>query len=148
MGCLHDGVPVGEEGSGRSQPEPELTEEALALPHPQIDFELSFEVGGEGLAVPEGAAEPDVLGALSQRGLNGPHLRFGETSRTAGAIALGESRESLLLESTEPVLDGPGGIPQHPADLGGGHTLGDEEETVEPMVVARFVRSSDLVLEG
>jgi hypothetical protein len=48
-----------------SQPEPELTEEALTLAYSQIYLELSFEVGGEGLAVPESAREPNILGSLS-----------------------------------------------------------------------------------
>jgi hypothetical protein len=48
-----------------SQSEAELTEEALTLAHSQIDLELSFEVGGEGLAIPESAGESNILGALS-----------------------------------------------------------------------------------
>jgi hypothetical protein len=65
VGRLKNGVAVREHRTRLSQSEAELTEEALTLAHSQIDLELSFEVGGEGLAIPESAGESNILGALS-----------------------------------------------------------------------------------
>jgi hypothetical protein len=65
VGCLKSGVAVREHRTRLPQSEAELTEEALTLAYSQIHLELTFEVGGEGLAIPEGAGEPNILGALS-----------------------------------------------------------------------------------
>ena len=45
-------------------------------------------------------------------------------------------------------MDGARGIPEHPADLGGGHSLGHQKESVEPMVVPGLIGTADLILEG
>ena len=148
VGRLKSWVAVGEHRTRLSQPEPELSEEALALAHPQIDLELAFEVGGESLAIPEGPRESNIFGSLSYDGRDGAHLGLREAARAARALALGESGESLLLEPSDPVLDGTRGIPEHSTDVGGGHALRHQKESVEAMVVPRLVGASDLILEG
>lgn len=62
MGRLKCGVAVREQRARLPQSEPELAEETLALAHPKVDLELALEVGGEGLAVPTGAGESDLIG--------------------------------------------------------------------------------------
>jgi hypothetical protein len=56
---------MGEQGPRLPEPKAELTEEPLALAHPEIDLELALEVSGEGLAVPEGSRETHILGTPS-----------------------------------------------------------------------------------
>lgn len=62
VGRLKCGVAVREQRARLPQSEPELAEETLALAHPKVDLELALEVGGEGLAVPTGAGESDLIG--------------------------------------------------------------------------------------
>jgi hypothetical protein len=143
---LNCGVGVGDHRSGLAEAEPELTEEALALTYPEVHLELLFEVGREGLSVPEGSRKTDVLWTASERRLHRVHLGFREAARAAGAIPLGKTREPLNLESSDPVFHGASGVPEHSADLGGRHPLGDEEKSVEPVVVPGLVGPSNLIL--
>jgi hypothetical protein len=148
VGRLKHRVAVGEHRTRLSQSEPKLPEEALALAHPQIDLELAFQVGGEGLAIPEGPRESYIFGSLSYDGRDGTHLELREAARSARALALGETRESFFLEPTNPVLNGTRGIPEHSTDVRGGHPLGHEEEPVKPVIVPGLIGPSNLVLEG
>ena len=65
MRLLEYRVAMGEQGPRLPEPKAELTEEPLALAHPEIDLELALEVSGEGLAVPEGSRETHILGTPS-----------------------------------------------------------------------------------
>jgi hypothetical protein len=76
------------------------------------------------------------------------HLSLGQTARTARAITFGEPGQPLLIEPPDPVLDGPRGITEHSADFGGGHSLSDEQEPVEAVVVPRLIGATNFILEG
>jgi hypothetical protein len=46
-----------------------------------------------------------------------------------------------------PVLHAPSRIAQQGGDLGTGHSLGNEEHAMESVVVARLVRTTNLILQ-
>jgi hypothetical protein len=48
----------------------------------------------------------------------------------------------------DPVLDGSGALPQKRGDIIGTHAGTGEEHTVKAVIVARFFRALDLVLNG
>jgi len=143
VGRLDHGVGVVEFGAWFPKPEPQLPEEALALTYPEIDLELLLEEGGEGLPVPEGSREADLVGSAAQGHLHRLHLGLGETAGTTGTVALGEAGKALLVEAVDPVLHHSRGVAEQPAHFRGGQSLSHEEKSVEAMVVARLIGAAD-----
>ena len=138
-------------GNGRSrlaQADPQLPEQALTLPHSQADAILPFDPGGQGFAVPQ-IAPPAPACAASAAGRHG---LAATVSRSVVAV----------VRHVRPQAVPPTPLPQIPAPhtprcavhplttryLWTGHTLGHQQHTVQPMVIAGFFGSPDFVLQS
>ena len=97
MRRLKDRIAGSEVRARLPQTEAKMAEEALALTDAQVDVELTVDIGGEGLAVPQGPGEADVLRGSSEDCLDRPHLGLRQPTRAPGAIPLSEPRLSLLV---------------------------------------------------
>ena len=111
LACLEHQVAVGVHGTRHSQSEPGLPVEALALANSKINVDQAFDAAGECLAIPKVSRESDVFGPLPYGGRNGAHLSLSELATSARALSLGQAGVSLLLEPSDPVLDGPEEFP-------------------------------------
>jgi hypothetical protein len=76
------------------------------------------------------------------------HLSLGETARATGAVSLSEAGETLFLEPADPVLYGARGVAEDSAHLRRGHSLSDQKEPVEPMIIPGLVGPTNLILKG
>jgi hypothetical protein len=54
----------------------------------------------------------------------------------------------VILETVDPILDGPGALSQKSRDIIRTHAGTGEEHTVEPVVIAGFFGPLDFVLDG
>ena len=145
---LGDGVTGGKVRARFAHPEAQLTEQTLALTDPEVNGEALFEERREGLAIPEVTGESDVLRTSSKCRLHGLQLSFREPVGASGVNSFGETRQALLVELADPVLNAPGGISEKATHLGGRHPLSHEEESVETIVVSGLVGAADLILQG
>jgi hypothetical protein len=145
---LEEGVTAGQVGAGLAPPEAQLTKQALALTDAEVDGVSALEEGGEGLAIPEIPREPYLLGPLTERRLDGLQLALREPTGTARVNPFRETGQPFLIKAVNPVLNAPCRIPEETAHFGSGHSLGDEQQSVEPMIIARFIGTADLILQS
>lgn len=142
------GVGLGDDGARFAEPEAPVPEEPLALAHAEREVEAALDVGGQRLAVPDGAGEARVGGGLPEHPLEMGPLGRREPRGPAGTVVLAEALEAVVLEAVHPVLHGAGRIAEDGGDLGARDTMGDHQQTVEPMVIARLGGAPDFVLEA
>ncbi|HEV2454981.1 MAG TPA: hypothetical protein VGY98_12005 [Verrucomicrobiae bacterium] len=62
-------------------------------------------------------------------------------------LTVGQAAEAASLESVHPVFHRAGSITQKAGCLGATHALGDQQNAVQPMVVARLIGAAYLVLQ-
>jgi hypothetical protein len=74
-----------------AEPEAQLPEKSLALPHPQINRVLSRNPGSQCLAVPKIDTKPNIAGRLPENGVDLAELVGVQTLRPPGSLALSQS---------------------------------------------------------
>ena len=75
------------------------------------------------------------------------HVQVVQAPRTAGALAVHEARQTLCFEAAHPVGHGARCIAQQLTRLTTAHALRDQQDAVQPMIVARLGGTSNLVLD-
>src|SRR5206468_9775474 len=75
-------------------------------------------------------------------------LLLTQPAGASGSFSLGQTTQSLLLETVNPVLDGTRCVPQKPCYFRAGHTLRDQQNAMQPVIAARLVRTLDLLLQA
>src|SRR5579872_1087483 len=131
-----------------AQPEPPLPEQTLTLAHPQLDLEALLDPGTQGLSVPQRAGQAQVARGLAQGSVHLPQLRLAQPPGTPRALPLGQTGQTLVLKTPHPVLHGAWGVAEQAADLGTGYSLGHQQHPMEPVIIARFFRTANLVLQS
>ena len=111
MRLLSRRVALGQHRSGLPQSEAQLAEQALALTHPQVDPVFPLDPRGQGFSIPEIHAHSRIARLAAQRAIDLPNLSLSQPTRTPRPFALPKSRQTLLLEAPDPILDGPRRIP-------------------------------------
>ena len=129
-----------------AHPESQLPEQSLALPYPQIDAVLPFDPTRQHLAVPQIPTEACLTGHLTQDRVDSLNLLLVQASWPPGAITLQKSSQPHLFKRMYPILNRSRCVPQQCRRFRARQTLRHEQHTVQSMIVARFIRSSDLVL--
>jgi predicted nicotinamide N-methyase len=137
---------LGEHWSGLAQPEPELTKQSLALTHAQANAVLVFDPGRQRLAVPQINRQTDIARSAAQNAVDFPQLCRVQPRRTSRALALGQARQSSLLKPTYPVLHRPWRVAEQTPHFRAGQALSHQQNTVQSVVIARFLRTLDLLL--
>jgi len=133
--------------SGLDQAKLPLAKEPSALSGPQLDAVGSFDMRGQCLPVPQIAAQSEVRRPFSQRSLYFGHLLRTQPAGASRALSFPESRQARLFEATHPVFDSAGRITQQGSDLATTHALSHQQHAVQPVIIARFLVSSNLVLQ-
>lgn len=141
-------IGVGNQRAGLAQPKAPLSEQSLALAHPQLDMEAPLDPGAQRLPIPQRAGQTQLARGLAQGLVKFPQLRFAQTSRTPGALALGQPGKALGLKTPHPILDSARSISEQTADFWASGTLGHQQHAVETVIIARFLRTTNLVLQS
>lgn len=141
-------IGVGNQRAGFAQSKAPLPEQALALPDPQMDLEALLDPGAQGFSIPQRAAQPQVARGLAQGPVNLPELRFAQASRASRTLAFGQPRETLGFKMAHPVLDRAGSVAQQAPDFRARRPLGHQEDPMETVIVAGFLRTANLVLQA
>jgi hypothetical protein len=90
----------------------------------------------------------DIPRRATQHRIELPQLRPVQTLGAADAFPLHQSGEPSGLEASHPIFRGSWSIPQKPRDLGTGHPLGDQQHTMQSVIIARFLRTANLILQS
>jgi len=148
MRLLQHGIGVGHQRARLAQAEAELTKPPLALAHPQPNPIAPCQPNLERLPVPQRSAQPDLARRASQHRLHLLQLRLAQALGPSRSRPFHQPGQTALFKMSNPVLDRPWGISQKPADLGTGQPLSDQQHPVKAVIVARFFRTTNLVLKS
>jgi len=148
MRLLSFRVGMGNLGSRFAQPKAALPEQALTLTHRQADLEVLGDPGAQRFPIPQGSRQTDVARCPAQNLVHFLQLCFAQTSRTSGALPFAQPGQPLSLEASNPVFHRARGISQQLADAGTGHPLGYQQHSMEAVIVTRFFRTANLVLQS
>ena len=141
-------IGMGNQGTGFAQPKAPLPEQALTLTHRQVNLEALLDPGAQCFPIPQRAGQAQVARGLAQRPVHFPQLRIAQTSGTPGALPFAQPRQTSFLKTSDPIFHRARGVSQQPADLRTGHALGHQQHPMEPVIIARFFRTANLVLQS
>jgi hypothetical protein len=137
-----------DQGSGFSAPKPHRPEQALALPHAQGYTVGALQVMGEQLSIPEILQVPQIARGESQVPLDCLPGAFVQSPRASRPLGFPQCAQTLGFEASHPTFDRRWMLPQPLGDLIATVALGNEQNTVQPVVVAGLFRAIDLVLQS
>ena len=135
------GVGLGHLRSGLPQPEAHLSEYSLALTHAQSDTIALAQMLREQFAVPQMADETKCSGVTSQVAPQCRPLFCVQRRWPARALALAHSFQSMTLESFDPALHRTTVFAEKLGHLLAALATGDQQQAMQPMVVARSERA-------
>ena len=148
MRLLQFGIGMGNQWTGFAQSEASLPEQALALADLQTNLEALLKPSAQGLPIPQRARQTEVARGPAQGPVDLQELRFAQTSRASRTLALGQSRETLGFKTPHPILDGARSVTQQVPHFRTGRSLGHQQDTMETVIIARFFRTANLVLQS
>lgn len=131
---------------GFPEAEVELPKQALALPHAELDSVGRLNPSRQRFAVPQVDPHSGVAWFGPQHPIDFLDLPFVESTRPAGPHALSESGKTFLLIAMDPILHRPRCVAEQSRYLRTGQTLRDQQDTMQPVIVARLFRTLDLLL--
>ena len=141
-------VCMGDQRAWLAQAKPQLAKKPLALPHPQRNFITLFDEGCQDLPVPQASLQAKVLWTLSQRLLDFAQLALVEPPGATRPLPVDKAGQPLLLETMNPVRNRPRRVSQQQSHLTTTHSLSHQQHPMEAMVVARFHRPANLILQA
>src|SRR5574340_1834082 len=142
------GVRLGHLGSGLAQPEAHLPEDALALAHPQGNAVSAAKMLREQLAVPQMAGKTELFGITSQVSPQRRPLFGVQRCRAPRTFAFAHPLQPVRLESLDPALHRTPVFPKQIGNLLAALAAGNQQQAMQPMVVARFIGTGDFLLDG
>ena len=137
----------GHPGARFAQPEAKLSKQSLALTNPKLNPKPLPNERRQALAVPKVAFKSMILRRAPDGAGDLPQLHPNKTLGPPRPIRIRQTGKSLLFKAVHPVSHGPRRISQYLSHLAATHTLGNQQQGVEPMVITRLIGSPDLVLE-
>ena len=147
--CLRErGVGVGDQRARLAQAETALPEEPLALAHAELDLEAARNPLAQRLAVPKCSMETTVARRLAQNAVHLDKLRFGQPAGTTFARAFQQPCKTAGLKALNPVRDAARRVSQQAGGMGTTHSLGDQQNAMQTVIVARLLGAPDLVLQA
>ena len=141
-------IGVGNLAAGFAQPKTPLPEQALTLTHRQMNLKVLRDPGTQRFPVPQRSPQTQVARGLAQRPVHFLPLRLAQTSGTPRALPFAQPGQTLGLKASHPVFHRARSISQQPADLRTGHALRHQQHPVEAVIIARFLRTANLVLQS
>ena len=140
-------IGLGNLGPRLAQPKAPLPEQTLALPHPPVNLIPLCNPGRQGLAVPQSSAQSHIARHTAKGAIDLPQLLLIQAPRPARSFPFLQSSQALGLKTPYPILYRPRSVPQQPRHFRTRHTLGHQKDSVKPMVIARFFRATDFILQ-
>ena len=147
MRVLEFGVGLSDLRARLAQPEAELTEQALTLSHLQLHAEFAPEKLGQRWPIPHLRRKAELRGTGTQRRLHLAQLLIIQAAGSTWSFAFRQTGQALRFEALHPVYDRARRVTQERADLWTGQTLGDQQNSVQSMVVARGIVAANLILQ-
>src|SRR5664280_1845242 len=111
-------IGLGNLGARLAQPKAQLPEQALALPHPQVNLIPLGNPGRQGLAVPQSSAQPHIARHTSKGAIDLPELLLIQASGPAGSFPFLQSCHALGLKTPYPYSTDRGASPNSLATSG------------------------------
>ena len=148
MRLLPFGIGVGNQRARLTQPETPLPKQALALAHSQIHLEAPLNPGAQSFSVPQRPRQSHVARRATQDCIDVLQLRRAQTLGASGSFAFDQSGQPFGLKAPNPVFYRTRSVSQKSADRGTVHPLGDQQHSVKPVIVARFFRAANLILQA
>jgi hypothetical protein len=151
MCFLHFGIGLGQRGSWLPQPEAKLTKHTLALANPDRNANNAIPLlnpGTECFSVPQVPAQTNLPGRVTQDPIHPFPLVFRQASGPPRSFALQQSRQSVSFKTTDPIFHRSWRSAQKMGHLRAGHTLGYQQHSMETMILARFFRTANLILQS
>ena len=148
MHPLNFRVSVGDQGPRFAQPEAELPEHPLALANAQVDVEVLLHPSTQGLPVPKGSRQDHLTGSVAEHGINLLPLLFTEPPGPPGSVSFQQSGQTSFFQAMHPILHRAPAIAQQSRHLGTSHPLSYQQYPVQPMIVTRIFRTTDLILKS
>ena len=142
-------IGVGNQGAAFAQPEAPLPKQALALTHAPADLEAPRKPGAQSLPIPQRAGPAELAwGGAAEHPIHLLPLRLAQTSGTPPAFPFDQPGQASCCKASNPILHRSGRVPQQSASLRTGHALGNQQDSMEPVIIARLFRAPNLVLQS
>ena len=148
MHPLNFRVSVGDQGPRFAQPEAELPEHPLALANAQVDVEVLLHPSTQGLPVPKGSRQAHLTGSVAEHGINLLPLLFTQPPGPPGSVSFQQPGQTSFFQAMHPILHRAPAIAQQSRHLGTSHPLSYQQYPVQPMIVTRIFRTTDLILKS
>src|SRR5574337_1193026 len=142
------GIALGNPRARFAETEAELTKQTLALTHPQVDSVLLLDPGTQRLAIPDIAVQPDLPRRAAKNRVYPPQLLGAQPTRPTRSLAFHQARQPAILKALHPTLDGPDSVAQQARAFRTCHALCHQQDPMQAVVVARFLRSSNFILQS
>jgi hypothetical protein len=97
-------------------------------------------------SVPQISRIAEIPRALSQVAVDSFPLCLAEPARPARAFSLTQGAEAFRFKPLHPTFDGPWILPEEVSDVIAAEAMADEEDSMKPMVIPRFLGSADFLL--
>ena len=147
MCFLCRGISMGQSGAWFAQPEAQLTEHPLALANPDGNAVPLLNPGTECFSIPQVPAQTNLPRRIAQNLIHRCPLFFRQASGSPRSLPLRQSCQTVSFKTTDPIFHRPWCIAQKMCHLRAGHTLGYQKYPMETMIVARFLRAANLILQ-
>src|SRR5258708_3765562 len=141
-------IGLGNLGTRLAQAKAQLPEQALALPYPQVNLVSLRNPGHQSLAVPQISAQSQIAGNTAKGTIDLSELLLIQAPGPTCPFSFLQSGQALGLKTPDPILDRSRSIPQQPRHFRTSHALGYQKHSMQPMVISRFFRATNLILDS
>jgi hypothetical protein len=139
---------MGDQRPWLSQTEPHLAEKPLTLPHAQANVMKCLQVMGKEFSIPEVLRVSKLPWISPQVAINSFPLGFAETPRSALSFAFMQPGKAAIFKTLHPAFDSPRVLPENIGNIIAVEAVSNQEDAMQPMIVARFRGSQDFLLHG
>jgi len=141
-------VGLGNLGTRLASPKAQLPEQALALPYPQVILVPLRNPSRQGVAIPQISAQSQIAGHSAKGATDLSELLLVQAPGTAHPFPFLQAGQTLGLKTPDPILDRSWSIPQQPRHFRTRHALGYQKHSMQSMVISRFLRAPNLILQS
>jgi len=145
---LQEGVGTGNKRTRLSQAETKLSKQPLTLSHAQIDLPLLSNKSSQGFAVPEVRRKAEIFRRFSQRRSNLRQMLLSQSLRSSRSVSFDQSGEAFLIIAPHPICHSAMGVSKKSGYLTTAHALCHKQDTVQSMIIPRFLRPTNLLLQA
>lgn len=148
MLSLPSRIRTGDHWSRLNQAKLPLAKVSPTLAGPQRQTVCLLNVRSERLSVPQVTTQAEIRWPPAQGGLYFGDLLRIQPARAPTALPFPQAGQTVPLEAVHPIFHRSGGITQQIRHLAAAHSLGDEQYTMQTVIIPGFRASSDLVLQS